>query len=74
MAPAGPDATAPRLLDMRAAASYLSVSRWTVRALIESGHLRPVRLPSVRRPGEQGRRLLVDVRELDAAIERWRRE
>ena len=65
----------PRLLDIEAAALYLGgVSPWTLRALIADGHLHPVRLPSVRHRGETGRRLLLDVRDLDAAIERWRRD
>lgn len=64
---------APRLLDIEAASRYMGgVSPWTLRALIADGHLHPVRLPSVRHRGETGRRLLLDVRELDAAISKWR--
>ncbi len=64
---------AARLLDIEAAAQYLGgVSPWTLRALIADGHLHPVRLPSVRHRGETGRRLLLDKRELDAAVDRWR--
>lgn len=64
---------APRLLDVDGAARYLgNVSKWTIRALVERGELQPVRLPSVRHSGENGRRLLFDVRDLDVAIERWK--
>jgi hypothetical protein len=66
---------APRLLDVQAAARYLGgISEWTLRSLIADGHLHPVRLPSVKHRGETGRRLLLDVRELDGAIERWRHD
>lgn len=60
----------PRLLDVSATAAYLGgVSTWTVRALVADGHLRPVRLPSVRHQGENGRRLLFDRRDLDAFVD-----
>jgi hypothetical protein len=62
----------PRLRDVDAAGDYLGVSPWTVRALVAEGHLKPVRLPSVRYPGENGRRLLFDVRDLDAAVDKWK--
>ena len=60
----------PRLLDAKAAAAYLGVSHWTVRAYVEKGQLVPVRLPAVRRAGEDCRRLLFDVRDLDAFVDR----
>jgi hypothetical protein len=41
----------PRLLDAKAAAAYLGVSHWTIRAYVEKGDLTPVRLPAVRRGG-----------------------
>jgi hypothetical protein len=59
-----------RLLDIRATAQYLGgLSTWTVRNFVADGHLRPVKLPSVRHKGENGRRLLFDRRDLDAFIE-----
>jgi hypothetical protein len=62
-----------RLLDLKAAARYMGgISPWTLRALVADGHLKPVRLPSVRHPGEQGRRLLFAREDLDAAITRWK--
>ena len=60
----------PRLLDAKAAAAYLGVSHWTIRAYVEKGELVPVRLPAVRRSGEDCRRLLFDVRDLDAFVDR----
>ncbi len=62
----------PRLLDAKAAAAYLSVSHWTIRAYVEQGALTPVRLPAVRRVGEDSRRLLFDVRDLDAFVDRMK--
>jgi hypothetical protein len=63
----------PRLLDLDAAAAYLGgVSVWTLRAWIADGHLRAVKLPSLTRPGESSRRVLLDVRDLDALIEQGR--
>jgi len=60
-----------RLLDVRAAALYLGgISPWTIRSYVDNGLLVPVRLPSCRRPGEPGRRLLFDVNDLNAFIER----
>ncbi len=54
-------AAPPRLLTLREAAAYLSVSYWTVRGWVESGRLPHVRLP--------GRRLLrVDRADLDRLI------
>jgi excisionase family DNA binding protein len=62
----GADSTAirPRLLGVRAAADLLSISPWTVRALVWNGELPEVRV---------GRRLLLDVRDLESFIERNKR-
>lgn len=38
-------ANVPRLLDVQAAAQYLSVSVWTIRDLETAGELKRVRLP-----------------------------
>lgn len=63
----------PRLLDLKTAARYLGgISPWTVRGLVAKGDITPVRLPSVKHPGEAGRRLLFDVRDLDALVDRWK--
>jgi excisionase family DNA binding protein len=49
------------------AARYLSVSTWTVRDMVAAGTLRAVRLPVGN--GRDVRRLLFDVRDLDALVE-----
>jgi excisionase family DNA binding protein len=58
----------PRLLDLPAAAAYLAVSVWTVRDLVHAGELKPVRLPAP--GGRELRRILLDVSDLNALIER----
>lgn len=74
MPPVGSRELAPRLLDVKATAAYLGgISTWTVRALVENGHLRPVALPACRREGETGRRLLFDRADLDAFVEARKR-
>ena len=55
--------TAPRLLTLRQAASYLQVSYWTVRSWVDAG-----RLPAVRLPGD-GRLLRIERAALDKLIE-----
>jgi excisionase family DNA binding protein len=64
--------TTVRLLDVDQAAAYLGVSVWTVRSLIADKHLSTVKMPSVKHRGETTRRVLLDVRDLDAAVDRWR--
>jgi hypothetical protein len=59
----------PRLLDVHAAAAYLGISVWTVRAYVNNEHLPTVKLPSVLHAGENSRRLLFDRQDLDALIE-----
>ena len=48
-----------KLLNIEAAAELLSISKWTVRAMIRSGKLRPVRL---------GRRVLLAESELERLV------
>ena len=63
----------PRLTDVDGAALYLGgVGTGFVHGLVREGLLTPVKLPSMRRPGEQNRRLLFDVRDLDALIDKWK--
>jgi hypothetical protein len=52
----------PRLLGVGQAAVYLSLSPWTIRDLVASGQLRPVRLNVA---GRELRRLLLDRQDLD---------
>jgi hypothetical protein len=64
-----------RLLDVDTAGTYLGgVSAATIRALVGRGVLVPVRLPSTRSTSESNRRLLFDVNDLDALIDKWKRE
>ena len=65
----------PRLLNVTETRHYLGdISDATIRRLVARGELRPVRLPSVKRAGESGRRLLFDRDDLDALIDRWKRD
>jgi hypothetical protein len=64
-----------RLLDKDAAAAYLSISVDTLERLIGTGALPLVRLPAERAKTGRGqvgitRRILLDVRDLDALIDR----
>jgi excisionase family DNA binding protein len=61
------DSASGRLLSIRAAASYLGLSYWTVRDLLQAGTIKPVRLPVA--GGRDLRRILLDRRDLDALIE-----
>jgi hypothetical protein len=59
-----------RLLDLDAAATYLSCSTWTVRDLEAAGVLPRVRIPT--RNGRDLRKLLFDREDLDALIVSWK--
>jgi excisionase family DNA binding protein len=62
-----------RLMDLRTAAAYLGCSYWTLRDLVLSGHIPAVRIPSPRaRDGRAMRRVLIDSRDLERLIERWK--
>lgn len=54
---------APRLFSLNRSAEYLGVSYWTVRDYIFRGELPSVKL---------GRRVLIDVRDLDALIAKYK--
>ena len=55
------------------AAAYLGCSYWTLRDLVLNGHIPAVRIPSPRaRDGRAMRRILIDSRDLDRLIERWK--
>ena len=67
--------TAPRLMNVAAAAEYLGgISRWTLYDLVAKEQLKPVKLPSVKYQSRRGRRLLFDRSDLDAFIEKCKRE
>lgn len=57
---------APRLCGLPEAAFYLGVSRDTIRRMVWSGELRPVRLPGVRR-------VLVERDDLSRLVEEGKR-
>ena len=66
--------TAPRLMNVSAAAEYLGgISRWTLYALVSDGDLRAVKLPSMKNQSSR-RRLLFDRADLDAFIDKCKRE
>ena len=58
--PAQDPLSCARLLDLPAAAHYLSLSYWTIRDMVSRGEIPHVRA---------GRRVLVDVRDLDRWID-----
>jgi hypothetical protein len=71
----------PRVMNLHAAAAYIGVSYWTMRDYIADGIVPQVTLPCSRRRKRGGavirragntatRRLLVDIADLDALIER----
>ena len=60
----------PRLLNLKAAATYLGVSPWTVRDLEARGVLKRVSVPLS--AGEELRKLLFDKVDLDHLIETWK--
>ena len=60
-------------MDLRTAAAYLGCSYWTLRDLVLNGHVPAVRIPSPRaKDGRAMRRILIDTRDLDMLIERWK--
>jgi excisionase family DNA binding protein len=62
-----------RLTDLHGAAEYLGVSYWTVRDLVSAGEIPTVQPPApTGRRGQRLRRVLLDIRDLDAVIERWK--
>ena len=73
-----PAPTSPRLVDLHAAAAYLGLSFWTIRDYVQQGLIPTVELPALSpREGERRReglrRVLVDLRDLDAFIDSRKR-
>lgn len=60
--------TAPRLLDLRAAASYTGVSAWTLRRLAWNGSLPVVKLPALLDRDRPARRVWFEREALDELI------
>jgi hypothetical protein len=71
-APAPIAPIAARLLDLAAAAAYVSLSPWTLRDLEGAGVLRRVRVPLPN--GGEVRKLLFDRVDLDRLIAVWKDE
>ena len=62
-----------RLMDLRTAAVYLGCSYWTLRDLVLNGYIPADHIPSPRaRDGRVMRRILIDWRDLERLIERWK--
>jgi len=58
-------AVSKRLYSVKEAGRYLGRSPWTIRRLIRDGCLREVR---------QGRRVMIDLLDMDLFIEKYKRE
>jgi len=64
-------APAARLLNLKAAGTYLGLSYWTLRDLVVAGHIPSIKIPCPRaRDGSTLRRILIDRKDLDSFIER----
>jgi predicted site-specific integrase-resolvase len=62
----------PLVVDTKAAASALGVSVWVLRRYIADGLLPTVKFPSTERPGEDFRRVLIAVADLEAFVVKHR--
>ena len=56
----------PRLLDTKQAAAYCSCSYWTLRSMLQQGHIPVVKFPSTKYQSRPSRRVLIDKADLDA--------
>ncbi len=59
-----------RIVGVQKAAAYAGVSRWTIRAWIQTGKLPFVRYPSGRKDDDDLRGAKIDLADLDAFIDR----
>jgi predicted site-specific integrase-resolvase len=62
----------PLCVSVAEAAKAIGVSPWVIRHYIADGQLPTVKLPSVKRPGEMSRRVLVAVADLEAFVAKHR--
>src|SRR5262245_5167409 len=62
----------PRLLDAKDAAAYLGISETRVREYVKYGKLRVVTLPHPFRGAKDTRKILIEISELDAFIEKYK--
>jgi hypothetical protein len=58
------------VLDVKGAAAALGVGETAVRRFIEDGLIPTVQMPSAKYPGEQSRRILIAVSDLEAFVAR----
>src|SRR5437763_12438359 len=70
----GSPTISPRLLNLHQGAAYMGVSYWSLRDYVLAGLVPVIELPALRpregeRPRKTLRRVLVDIRDLDAFIE-----
>lgn len=61
-----------RLFSIGEAANFMGVCTDTVEAYIDAGYLTPVPLPPARGKANRIRRVLLDLRDLDIMIDRWK--
>jgi hypothetical protein len=61
-----------QLVDVRQAATILGLSKSAVKELISAGLLPAIRPPSLLNSKRPMRRVLLDMRDLLAAVERWK--
>lgn len=59
-------------VDRKDAAAALGISMWVLDRYIAEGKLPVVRLPSTKYPGEQNRRVLIAVADLEAFVAKCR--
>jgi len=62
----------PLCVDVKTAAKAIGVSQWVIRHYIAIGILPTVKFPSVKRPGETSRRVLIAVVDLEAFVTKYR--
>jgi predicted site-specific integrase-resolvase len=62
----------PLVLNRKDAARALDVSVWVLDRYIADGLLPTVKLPSTKRPGEDNRRVLISVVDLEAFVAKYR--
>lgn len=64
----------PLCIDRKEAAHALGVSEWVLDRYIADGLLPVVRLPSTKHDGEQSRRVLIAVADLEKFVQQCREE
>lgn len=64
--------TGPLCVDVKRAAASIGVSVWVLRDYIDRGLLPTVKFPSTKHPGENSRRVLIAVADLEAFVARHR--